>query len=241
MSNFGALTDHFGILALAKTGGGTLADVLKLVDSSKEPVEKSRADARDDNGDIAASNYYGNAAGTLYEASCSYALKSGTLLLSDIALGEVSVGTLALTLEAGTSNSEFPQIKVGGKLGTSAITAPTGKANTFALPAITLTGGKFAQVIGFTVQNGKLTSSSISATVEEAQQDDGVGEPAAFGISGGVGAITAEFVRYDATAPAWTVTLSGATETKAPGIQEGQAAHHTATATAAFTITRNAA
>jgi hypothetical protein len=65
-----------------------------------------------------------------------------------------------------------------------------------------------------------------------------VGEPVAHGISGGTGTINAELVKYNASAPAWTVTLSGATQMKAPGADEGQAAFHTTTASAGFTLTR---
>jgi hypothetical protein len=79
-----------------------------------------------------------------------------------------------------------------------------------------------------------------------AQQDNGLGEPIAHGISGGTGTVTAELVRVTA-APAWTVSTSspwstvGLTQTQAPSLEQGQAAYHVATATAQFTITRDAA
>ena len=62
MANFGALTDHFNLAASVGT----------LVESSKTPVANSRADALDENGDIADAAWYGNKEGDLYEASCTY-------------------------------------------------------------------------------------------------------------------------------------------------------------------------
>lgn len=230
MTIFGALTDHFGL--------ATLDTDLKVVASSKEPVEQSRADALDENGDVSASAYYGNTAGTLYEVSNTYALKGGSIDLATILLGETASGTIRESVEISTSNSEFPQITVNGKIGTQDVTDPSGKTSTFALPSITINGIKQAQLLGFTVSAGRLTGSSLEASLELAQQDDGVGEPIAHGLSGGTGTVTAEFVRYNASAPAWTVTLSGATESKQPGVDEGQAAFHTTTAAYGFTLTR---
>ena len=60
-SQFGAKTDHFGILA---DGEGTLGDVLEIIDSSATPDAQSRADA-DENGDIAAATWHGNTDGAL--------------------------------------------------------------------------------------------------------------------------------------------------------------------------------
>jgi hypothetical protein len=230
MSFFGALIDHFGL--------ATLDTDLKVVASSKEPVEQSRADAQDENGDVAASAFYGNTAGTLYEVSNTYALKGGSIDLATILLGETATGTIRESVEVSTSNSEFPQITVSGKIGAQDVTDPSGKTSTFALPAITINGIKQAQLLGFTVSAGRLTGSSLEASIELAQQDDGVGEPIAHGLSGGTGTVTAEFVRVNSSAPAWTVTLSGATESKKPGVDEGQAAFHTTTAAYGFTLTR---
>lgn len=235
--NFGALTDHFG-----------LADTdLILVGSSKTYVEQSRADAPDENNDVAASAYFGNTTQEMAEVSCTYALKSGTLNINTIKLGATAAAPTILrqSIDVATSNSEFPQITVAGRINILEITAPTGKLNTFTLPSITLTGIKQAQLIAFTVGAGcRLTGSGLSASLELAQQDDGVGEPAAHGVSGGTGSITADLVRISA-APSWTVvttnnTAFGITETQAPGLEEGQAEWHTATAAAGFMIARDA-
>lgn len=238
MSNFGALTDHFGIAT---------SDLI-LVDSSATPIEQSRADAPDENNDIAASAYYGNTTQAMAEVSCTYALKSGTLDINTIKLGATAAApTVAReSIEVTTSNSEFPQITVSGRKNVLSITAPSGKANTFTLPSKSLSGIKQAQAIAFSVGDGcRLTGCSLSASVEITQQDDGVGEPAAHGISGGTGTISAEFVRIT-SAPSWTIDTSGnvafgITETQKPSLEEGQAAWHTATATAAFLIARDSA
>jgi len=238
MSNFGALTDHFGVLDLSAN--------LTLVASSETKIEQSRADAQDDNGDIAASAYFGNSTQDMREVSCTYALKAGSINLNVIKLGALAASpTIARdSLSASTSNSEFPQITVTGRKNIIAITAPAGKLNTFTLPSITILGIKKAQILCFTTGSGcRLTGSSIEATVELAQQDDGLGEPVAHGISGGTGTIGADFVRIT-TAPSWTIvttdnTAFGITETQAPGLEQGQAAWHTSAAAAAFTIIRD--
>jgi hypothetical protein len=237
MSNFGALTDHFGILALPATGGGTLGDSLKLVDSSNVPVTKNREDANDENGDIAASTYFGDASETLSEASCTYALCSGALDTEDLALGELSTGVIAITAEITTSNDAWPQLTVTGTLGPTAL--DTSIDQTFTLPDFDINGRKQAQEIGFTTTAGcKLTGSSLSCSIDLSSQEDGLGEPCAHGVSGGTVEVTGDFVRVTAS-PAWTVTDVDLTETKAPGENEGQASYHTGTGTAAGTLIRD--
>ena len=239
MADFGALTDHFGILLISDGGTGTLADDLTLVDSSKTPVAESRADAMDENNDIAASTFYG--AGSLFEASSTFALTSGTLDTALLLCGEIAVQKFVQSVEISTSADGWPQITVSVTLGAETMVAPAGLENTFTLPSVTLTARKQAQLIGFTVgATCKLTGSSMTASVELAQQEDGLGEPAAHGVSGGTIEVTADMVRITA-APSWTVTSPGIglTETQAPSLDEGQAAYHTATATAAGTLTRD--
>jgi hypothetical protein len=236
MSNFGALTDHFG---LASTD-------LVLVDSSETLIEQSRADAMDENGDIAATTYYGNTSQNMREVSCTYALKSGSLNINSIKLGALASAPTVLreSISVTTSNSEWPQITVSGRKNIISITAPTGKLNTFTIPSLTLQGRKVAQPSFFSVGSGcRLTGSSIEANVEVAQQDNGLGEPIAHGVSGGQGTFSGEFVRVTA-APSWTIvttnnTSFGLTQTQAPGVEQGQAEFHTATAAGAFTIIRD--
>lgn len=237
MSNFGALTDHFG---LASTN-------LVLVNSSETLIEQSRADALDENGDIAASTYFGNTTQNMREISCTYALRSGTLNINTIKLGATAAAPTLLreSIEVNTSNSEFPQITVTGRKNIIAMTAPTGKLNTFTLPSLSLSGTKYAQPIFCTAGAGcKITGTSLSANLEVAQQDNGLGEPIAHGVSGGQGTFSAEFVRITA-APSWTIvttgnTAFGITETQAPGTEQSQASYHTASAAGAFSITRDA-
>lgn len=233
MSNFGGLTDHFGIASSS----------LILIESSKVPVEKSRADAQDENGDIAASSYYGSNSGTLFDISCTYALKSSTLDLATLYLGELTAGTIAESGEVSTSNTEWPTITISGKIGAQTVAAPSGYTNKFPLvPAsLTLTGIKQAQALGFTVSAGRLTGCTLSSSIELGQLDDGVGEPAAHGVSGGTGTLTAELVRTTSDALAWGSLAAWLTETSAPGTEEGSAAFHTGTATAAYTLARDAA
>lgn len=236
MSSFGALTDHFGLAS----------SDLVLVNSSETIVEKSRADAMDENGDIAATTYFGNNTQDMREISCTYALKSGTLNINTIKLGATAAAPTLLreSIEVNTSNSEFPQITVSGRKNILAMTAPSGKLNTFTLPSLLLSGTKYAQLIFCAVGAGcKITGSSLSANIEVAQQDNGLGEPIAHGVSGGQGTFSAEFVRITA-APSWTIitggnTAFGITETQPPGQEQGQAAYHTASGNGAFSISRD--
>ena len=241
-TSFGALTDHFAILETVHDAG-TLADIMVLVASSKVPRAQSRADAQDENEDIAASAYSGNSAEEITEVSCTYALKSGTLDLSDLVIGELAVQIFAESLGLTTANGGWPQITVTGYLGLETITAPTSYTNQFTLPAISVIGMKQAQVLGFTVTTGRLTGSGITFNCSMAEQLDGVGEPAAHGVSGGTGEVTSDFVRVS-DAPAWelaTVLTDSpflAEVTQDPGEDQGQAAWHTAAGAASFNLAR---
>ncbi|MFA5423473.1 MAG: hypothetical protein WC374_06400 [Phycisphaerae bacterium] len=240
-TSFGALTDHFSLLT------GALADIAVLVASSKVPRAQARADAMDANEDIAASAYSGNSSEAIFEASCTYALKSGTLDISDLVIGELAAQVFAESLELTTANGGWPQITVAGYLGLQTIVAPSGYTNQYTLPAISVLGMKQAQLLGFTVTTGRLTGSKIGFKCTMAEQLDGVGEPAAHGVSGGTGDLTADFVRID-SAPTWALAAvladSGAGAvfmaevTQDPGAEEGQAAWHTSSGAAAFQIPR---
>lgn len=233
--SFGALTDHFG---LATAG-------LVLVDSSESIIELSRADALNEDGDIQASTYFGNTTQDMREISSTYALVSGTLDINTILLGEFVGATNIIreSVEVATSNSEWPQLTVTGRKNAIAVVAPAGLTNTYSLPSIVFTGIKQAQPINFTTGVGcRLTGSSLSGNIEVAQQDNGVGEPIAHGVSGGTGTVSAEFVRITDQA-SWTPGVAGTygiTETAPPGAAEGQASYHTATGTLAFTVLREA-
>ena len=229
-SQFGALTDHFSMAT---------SDLI-LDDATSDPDALSRADAPDENGDIAASTWFGNTAAALKTVACTYKLKSGTLALATLLCGELETGVVVESINVSTSNTEWPTVEVSGKLGTNAITAPTGFLNTFKMPTLTINGVRQAQVMGFTTDAAcRLNGSSISGSVDLAQTEDGLGEPAAHGVSGGVIEGTADFVGIT-SAPSWTVTLTGATETKAPGEAESQAAYHTGSGAFEAILTRDA-
>jgi len=216
MSNkFGATTDHFGLATSA----------MVLVDSSAVPVAQSRADAQDENGDIAASAWHGNTTAGLKEASCTYALKSGTLP-TDLKLGQIAAGKIVLSIEVSTSNGEWPQITVSGITGPDE-TCVLEQVKTYALGNLGISGLKKAQPYGCSVSNGKLTSCSISASCDWAQQDNGVGEPVAYGVSGAISTVSAEAVATTSTAPS-LATADGYTVSQASGATEGQAAWWTA-------------
>lgn len=219
-NDFGALTDHWGLAS---------AD-LKLIESSDAPRVENVGTAEDENGDLAARTTFGNDGGTIRDVSCKYQLVSGTLNLNTLSLGEQSTGVVIVDISAGTNNKDWPEITVAGVLGTPALQAPSGKTATAALPSLTLTGGRFAQLLSFTVGEGcKLNASSFKASAELGSVEDGLGEPAAFGIAfNDPPEITASFVRITAQ-PSWTPT-GNLEETQAPTTVEPQAAYHTSEA-----------
>lgn len=219
---FGATTDHFSLVTTD----------LVLESGSKTPIALSRADAQNEHGDIVASTWFG-APGTMFDAENTYLLKSGSLNLNTLALGLKAAGIVILKIGITTGNGEWPKIKVSGKLGALA------DWGTFTLPSITIQGKKLAQVMGFTTAEGcRLTGSAFEFSCNMPEATNGLGVPVAQAIDGATGSLSADFVGVTA-APAWTVTLSGATETQAPGSEEPQAAYNTGSGTAEIVLTRN--
>ena len=224
MSDFGALTDHFSMAT----------DGLILIGSTNTPVAKSRADDPDENGDIVNAQWFGG--GDVEDVTCEYLLKSGTLDLSTLLLGEIIDGTGVSSISVATSNSDYPKISVTGKIGLETMVAPDGKSNTWKLPSITITASKYAQPMGFTYSDGRLTGCTLEASCEIFEATDGLGEPAAHGVSGASGTISSE---WGSEEPTITYTLTDTDGvTQAPAITEPQAAFHTHTAAAEFILTR---
>jgi hypothetical protein len=125
-------------------------------------------------------------------------------------------------------------------LGTTALQAPTGKTAAAALPSITITGGRFAQPLSFSVGVGcKLTGSSLSVSADLARANDGEGEAVAWGISFDNAEVSADFV-YITAQPSWTVTAP-LVQKQAPSTVEPQAGIHTSSATGYIPITRGTA
>lgn len=228
-TGFGGKTDHFGFAT---------TDLI-LQESSKVPRAPNEAKALDANGDVAVTELYGNAAGTIYDVSCTYLLKSGTLDLSTLYVGELSTGVVVTGINVNTTNGDWPKVAVTGVLGTAAFQAPSGKLAKAPLPAITITGGKFAQGLGFTVSSGALNSSSLSVQCETAEAADGEGEPVAYAASFPNAEVTAQGV-YTSAAFAWAVTEPGVglVEKQAGSTVEPQAAWQTSTATGYIPMVR---
>lgn len=216
-TGFGGKTDHFGFAT---------TDLI-LQESTKVPRKANVATALDANGDVAVTKLYGNAAGTIFDVSCTYLLKSGTLDLSTLSVGELETGVVATSITVDTSNGDWPKVSVSGVLGTAAFQAPDGKLAKAALPAITLAGGKFAQPMSFTVSGGALNSSSLSVSCDTAEAADGEGEPVAYAASFPNAEVTASGVY---TTSAFSVTPTGTlVETQAESTDEPQAAWQTST------------
>lgn len=234
---YGALTDHWVLVGT----GGALENKAVLVASSLTPVSKSVNRAQDANGDNAAEAFAGQTvAGTLAEASCTYALSKSTVNLNTLKLGEIAANKIASTLSAATSNTDWPQITITGLINTITVVAPTGKLNTFSIPdSITLTNAKRAQLLDFTVDaDCRLTGSTYAASIETAEQANGVGVIVAHGVSGGVLTQSCELVAI-ADVAAWAPGVTWK-ETQKPGADEGAAAWHTASGSAEKILSRDA-
>ena len=224
-TDFGALTDHFSMAT----------DSLILIGSTNTPVAKSRADDPDENGDIVNAQWFGG--GDVEDVTCEYLLKSGTLNQNTLLLGEISDGTGVSSISVATSNSDYPKISVTGKLGLETMVAPTGKRNTWTLPSITITANKYAQPMGFTYSAGRLLGCTIEASCEISETPDGLGEPAAHGVSGASGTISSE---WGSEEPTITYTLTETVGvTQSPAITEPQAAFHTHTSASEFILVRD--
>ena len=222
MANFGALTDHWGLTAALKP----LVDIAEVVASSKIPQSNSRADAEDESGDIADAAWHGNDDGLQFDTSVTYAIKSGTLDLSDLALGQLDTGKVITSIEVSTSNGAWPQVTVAGVLGCGALE----QDKAYDLPAVNVLGQKKAQLIGVAVTTGRLTDCSLSASCDFAQQEDGEGEPVAWGVSGAIASASATAVAVTAEAPE-LAAAAGWAEVQDTGVDEPQAAWHTASIT----------
>ena len=220
VENFGARTDHFGFAS---------ADLV-LISSSATPLPETVERAENQEADYEDENKHGqNAAGDLKAATCTYALISATLNLNTLAIGESASGTICESLEAVTANGAWPMITATGQTGTEAVTAPTGKLNTWTIgDSIILTGAKRAQLMDFAIDEGcRCTGSTYTANVDIASQPNGLGVIVAHGVSGGVSTMSADLVRITA-ACAWTPTaLSNWLEEQQVGADEPQAGFET--------------
>lgn len=208
--------DIFGILALAKTGGGTLSTVLKIKPTTRTPIAKGPSVANDEYGDIAAKSVFG-AATTMFDATSEFEV-IGTLLLSDLFLGATATtGTNITAISVKTSNGGWPVLSITGNVGKTLESAPTGYLNKWALPAISIEGRKVAQnfggggsgELGFTTEaDCKCTGSGLDFTVNFSETTDGEGLPVAFSIHGADGSMSADFVAYadlDGFLQPWTL------------------------------------
>jgi hypothetical protein len=231
-TGFGGKTDHFGFAT---------SDLI-LQESSKVPRAPNEANALDANGDVAKTELYGNAAGTIFDVSATYLLKSGTLDLSTLYVGELSTGVFAGSITVDTTNGDWPKISVSGVLGYAAFQTPAGTTAKAALPAVTLTGGKFAQLIGFTVTAGALNSSSLSVNCDTDEATDGEGEPVAYAASFPNAEVTASGV-YTSAAFAWACTAPGIglIEKQPESTVEPKADWQTSTATGYIPMVRGTA
>ena len=219
-NSFGGRTDHFGFAS---------TDLI-LISSSSIPLPETVERAENQEGDYEAEEAHGqNAAGDLSAATCVYALKSDTLNLNTLAIGESASGVICESLEVVTANGAWPMFTATGQLATEDVAAPTGKLNTWTiLDSILITGAKRAQLMDFAVDAGcRVTSSSYTAAVDIASQANGLGVIVAHGVSGGVSTISADLINITATC-AWTPTVESSwLEEQAPGADEPQAAFET--------------
>lgn len=234
-SRFGPQTDHFGTLTAAGEG------VLEQLSGSEEKFEKSVSAPTDENGDPVEQTVYGHAA-TMKTVTDEFLVLPGqTLDLSNLALGEVGVGEVVTGLKLTTDPSGNPKLSVTGRVGCIAVTAPTGKLNTWTLPSITVSGKCVAQPLAGEAAgaNCRLIATEVDFQIQFIEEMDGVGVPCVHGVQGGTGSLTATIRGITAT-PSWTApTATGWVETKAPGDDGPQSDYPTGTGTASIILARD--
>jgi hypothetical protein len=197
--------DIAGILALTKTGGGTLADCLKIKGATRTPIAKGTSLALDSYGDVAAKSVYG-AAITQFEFTEELEVFTGTLILSDLFMGATATsGTNITGISIKTSNGGWPTVSITGNVGKVLEAPPATKLNKWLLPAISIEGRKVAQEFGgggaggdgFTTEaDCKCTGSGLDFTVNFSETPDGEGLPVSFSIHGADGSMSADFVAF---------------------------------------------
>ena len=228
--------DIFGILALAKTGGGTLSAVLEIVGTTITQPSLSEAMAKTACGDIAAKTFYGPET-TMVEVSSSFRLKTGALVLSDLFLGTVSSGLTITGIDIKTSNSAVPTVDFSGHRGKIVQDGPTGYQNKWVLPAITINGKSCAQDFGGDAANGfsvgvtvDITGSGLNFTCEFQEENNGVGVPCTWSVkaANGSGSVEANAIAdIDGDLPAFTVDTDVWTVTKQFDTLKAEAAYWT--------------
>jgi hypothetical protein len=197
--------DIAGVLILVKTGGGTLADVLKIKGATRTPIAKGTSIASDEYGDVAAKSTFG-AATTMYEFTEELEVFTGTLVLSDLFMGATATsGTNITAISVKTSNGGWPTVSITGNVGKVIEAPPATFLNKWALPAISIAGRKVAQdfggggsgELGFdTEADCKCTGSGLDFTVNFSETTDGEGLPVSFSIHGADGSMSADFVAF---------------------------------------------
>jgi len=179
---------------------------LVFVGSTQTPRAKTNVDATDSNGDVAARSYIGTT--TVDDVECRYALTSGTLDLSTVPLGPIGGAVVRTALTVETTGDGWPQVTSTGISGA----VDTDSMPTFSPPAISVSGTKRAQALGFTKAAGcRLTGSSFEASVELAEQTDSQANICAMGLSGGNLDVSADLVEVTTAASATADTTYGLT------------------------------
>lgn len=252
MSNFGALTDHFGFLSENflnldySDSGVPIANKAKLISSSDSFIEQNKTSIIDENGNILLTNYYGNTTQNLRNISVTY-------LLNDIQyfyvwhntffLGEKVVNGVNCIIEnivLNFSNNTFPTLSISGKANCLSIeNAGYNKFNAFFSDGTFILNNKYAPSIGFTASESlKLSFLTIESSINVNTTIDENGEPIHHGISAGEGTITAEFSKVSSGVSGWTINNPELSNIQSPKQIENQASFHTTNAIAGYDIKR---
>ncbi len=157
------------------TSGGSCSFVTGAPQSYTESnYSKSRADLTDENGSVTESTYYG--AGSIKEHTATFALDcSGAISAS--ALGVDGLAEISIS----TSNGDWPQVTV--KYYTNLPSCQSGC--TFALNIPTVEGKRTAQALGLSAGNGKVQSSTWTASASLNLLLDGDGQPVGYAFTNG--------------------------------------------------------
>jgi hypothetical protein len=174
------------------TSGGSCSFVTGAPQSYNEGnYAKSRADLTDENGSVTESEYYG--AGSIKEHNATFALDcSGSI--DATALGEDGLAEISIS----TSNGDWPQVSVKWYTGLPQCQSGC----TFALTVPSVEGKRKAQALGLSAGNGKIQSSTWTASAQLSLLLDGDGVPVAYAFTNGT-------ISASVTAIGGTISASG--------------------------------
>lgn len=208
--------------------------------SSKNDIDKNVVISTDDAGDIACIEVLG--ASGIKAASALYHLID-TLSLGGLALGDAGNGNLISQISLKTAAGQVEELTLTGftgLTGVATIGAPSGKKASYAIPALSVLAGNYAQKLYSMATSGELQSCTLTLTCNVVWTLDDEGKHVHVTVNGGQAELTAEMETCSGASITFTEP-SGWAVTSPPGAGTSNAEHLKASATAIIELVREGA